>query len=1617
MTVLKNRRGSEEIAFNRISFDLVTDDAPVDLSDFRPHGASPTWYVNPFTIETELAPGSQNRFHGAGCDFTYQPALNNSDKSFYFEFHATTDAEMYLQYSVLLSGLDIYIDQSDGIVSIYGVVFDGVDYFDWHIVDNGGETGFATKVRLTMISGSIFVSVQKDGEWLVPFVHINGEVKRAVFEMPGDELDPHSMYGEINLDPYSGYGFSLKSSFDPIVYFDTPQLDSAPFCHFKSANDGFLSFSSSDLPEGEHVLSYLNNDYILNVTSGYDSTDAPILMQSSVKNLVSDGGSILVCQEEAAPGIDNVGHVSVIPNCCFEDGSLRDSTPFEVVTTKSGYLTQQNDRTQIPEFNFRESDGKQYGCNFDFQRVLKNEWAFEHQPILMRQCAWSTGKRVFYGLTSPITTLPSAITLDVSFTHYTRDLTDVGAPGESAESAYIVKVFREDDPVEIYSSGIIKSPTFGINQVLTIPDFNAGRFFVEVTFYSWLVFGGQDIFFFPIKDMQAIVKIFHGADLIEQGTFRTLFDMFLDEFGYEGASDTYDAGRTDILTGTEFPYYTRSKLHFELMPLEADLVVSVYDPDTSAFIEYPDGESNSISTKLSKVLTKSRSISAIELSNGHICLFYRAKDVTLSNPFFDSFELNQINYDVVDIYSGTIVYSGVIEFESYLSNTHSLHSFEVVREDDTVLIFTSWRDLDIRVQKPSDRHPLITYPIVPGSVGGTKVFSLNWESAFLTTSVSLGGHRAEVDLKPIIDAQRLLNPDYFAKVSGRNLSFKFAMAGTMRASYCEEMDVTVLSLVDNSSRQPLILMGKGGHFKAVAAPAFFNTSTPDIYVRSFNIEAVSSVINHDGMIYSVASKGTWTQLAVIDPSIYWRANATLIDAENPYVNRTGEVILTDTLTYPNWTKKDFDDHFISILADRTREVISMAAFRTRPVILDIGQYQQYMAISSGSEVPFNHFVDRSYPLIVHQNGHLDTAPGETICAFAWQPHYETGSGFNYQLSEFIGAVYPISNNSFGAIRNNSSDLVSLTPPSVDIGNLLMIKHRLGEGYKFKARIRTTEPYATNFVMSANATGFYSSYDWKEIRLTPLPLTTFDLVYALAGFEISEDYVQPFRAMVTGGARTFIGDPIPIVQGETYDLFIFMKQVERDLAQVTWLVKKPTDFDSMTYDFKNEVIGYTAKVIPLYRDVGNATFSGVPDTALTVNTEGSDAFETIEIHSLELGLLRNESSDYDLFRFDKGSGVDYILVERQSSSEFGRWRQFNDERLLGYDGQPQYSYRIGFSDFNQESMSFHYYNGFTFTFRNSTTYTDDFWTVNRIIANPISSAHVTNLHGYWISDVDNQEIVFDLENVDTGKFRVDCAVMSGMNFRFAHLLSYDATLDEYTYVGVFDSTYFSTEITQSSRVGDIGLIMLKHELDLGKLSEEVKYISVDGLRPMKIIDVRGYSIKVEVPFPVAIPTGEAVIFGGKSLVRFNEPTSADGLRVVIPPQLAFEEHYQVHIIDAGKVLDVYPDTIGENYFTEECSVNRDLIVGSQAFSQRETISQEKNVNLVYTTHVVKTWMEITAMVESLSVSRIPVWIFRDMKYKRKDYHLALVTSSPSYSLLLDDDGDESYQITVPLRAVE
>lgn len=1621
MISVKNRRGSDHIAFNRIAFDLVTATGPVDISNLNP-ATSTEWFVD-LPTGTSLISGD-NIFRGNRGTFIYiDTALDNSDKSFSFEFNSTGESEFKLSYFSNVHVLEIVLAYSNGVVAITGNNIDSSGVVPWRVIDEDQESGYSRKLRVTVVNEVIYISVQKDGKWFVPFINIDQLF--AAFPMIVDPLssgdinyDYAYLVAEINTSSTKD-SFSVSSSQDPIVYLETRQTDSAPFCHFESYNGYSLSLTCSPLPDGDHELSYLNDPYMLHVTSSYDSVDYPVMMTSSLSDLICTQGSILICQDESAAGVDNVGNLSVLPMCCFEDGSLKDTTPFEVVTSKSGYLTQQNDRTQIPEFNVREVNGPEYGCNFDFQRVFFNESSIEEHPILMRQCQWSTGKRIFYGLTVDELTTEEATTLSFSFTHKTYDLTVLELPGFTAQSVYMVRVIREDGSL-IYASGLIKAPTASFNETLSIPDFESGRFFVDIDFFSIVEISGNDIFLQPIKDMSASVEVFRDGELLEAALFNIQYDMITNTYGYKVGSDTYDPLRTTAPITSVSPFHVRNKLVFELMPPEASVVILVYNPDTSAFTPFESGEVDVISVKLTKVLTKTRSISAIELISGHLCVFYRQRDESLTNSLFSSFEKNEIMYDVIDISDGTIVYTGVIRFESALSDTHSLFSFEVVREDDTVLIITSWRDLSDYVPKPSSVYPDISYPISPGTTEGIKIFTLGWETAFLGDLTLLGGHTAEASLKDIIDSQRKLNPDYYARHLNRNIDMKFALAGTMRANYCSEMDVTVLSIVDNSSRQPLIFMGKLGRFKAIASPLFFNANSFFAYTRSFQMDAVSSVIGHDGMIYSVATRGSWIQLGVIDPSIYWRANATLIDLDQPYISRYGEDDVTEEAVFPNWTRKDFTDYFVTMFSDMISEIIPLtpAAF-VRPVIADLALHQHYMAFSIGSEIDFPFEGENAYPLIVYQNGHYDLAPNETTCAFSWQPHYETDSGSNYNSSSHFSNVFQpnLSNNSYSVLRNDSLSSVYLTPP-YDYGDRLMYQFRLGGGYKYKSRVTTPESdVSSTFAMIASATGFYDFYDWQEARMSSLPLSSLDLVYGQVGFEIGSNHIQPFEVDLPDGTRTSVGDPIYVEDDSTYDLIIYIKQVDRDLAQVMWMIKRPVDFDSLTYNFKNDVVSYTGKVVSLLRDVNQDYRAGFADTFLEVTSESNKTYDYLKVHSLEVGILRSETSNYFRVYFEKGAGPDSILIERVSGSELGQWRDFNDERLLSYSGSAQYGFRIGSSDFNQATMSFHYYNGFTFTFGNTVSYSEDHWTVERVVANPASSAHVSNLHGYWISDEDNKPVTIQLIKAEDGPLRIDTVVLTGCNFRFAYILKYNPSDLSFNNIGILDSTYCNAKVVETTRTDSYGFITLENWLDLGKWSEEVKYISVNDSLPMKIVDIRGTSLKVEVPFSTNIPVGDAVIFGGNSLVTFNKHVTSEELYVYIPEQETFEGHYSIHTIDAGKTLKLSPDTVSEGFFSEQCSVYKDLVVGSQSFTQRQTSSQVKSIQLNYTTHLLKTWMELTSLVESLSVSRIPVWIFRDMKYKRKDYHLALISSAPAYSLLRDDEGSESYQITIPLRAVE
>ncbi len=1566
----KNKKGGHTFASNRILFEIEGGPFRTSVSDFSL--ASSQWAVI-HSPEIDIVAGTLNRFtYDSPGNISFERLAVAGDFSLTFEVGSKYDRSLTLKVSDTQGYFSIQVSKlssSNDFIAITESDLAELDQTIWR-VSEGGNAGIdgssPDQVRLTKIGSELFLSVFVNDRWLTPNIANElGEVRRASF-LP---LEPSvNILGTLSVTSPRG-SFSLASFEDPIVLLEVPQFDSSTFAHFNYEVNGTGTFYCSEMIEGLHVLSYLNNDFDLLVTSAVESVDLPVLVTSLVSNFETEDGRILVCQEQAEEGADNIGDIIVMSDCCFLDGSARDETPFLIVSDISGRLSQEVDRRESPRF-LVENQGKKLGCNFDYQPIFTGEAIFSRQAIYSRQLELKDGRRFFYAATSNSTTLTQDIKVRVDLTHQSAAPPDLDPL--VFLSGFFIQVKREDGSV-LFESTRLRSPTFFIEETIIIPDGKFGRFYVEIDIFSSFEQGGDEFFFPPLPNSKAKVQIYVGTEIIEETEF-VIKEDFLSggkSYGYEGAYGLIDPARTEVpeQDTKRTPFIKRC--YFELMPLEATIEVALYNPQNNQFVSYGLNKHVSLGT----CLTRTRSVSAVELSNGHVAVFYRKKYDFLPSPYFDSYLVNEISYDVVNLTSGAIEYSGKVLFNSDMESTHSIYSFDIVQEGDKVAAYVSWRDMHLFPGKPTPDYPFICYPRQPATQNGLKYSSVTHANAFLGIEQRFNSY-SDIGLKSFSDTQIRMNPDFVASYNNVNYNTKYPIAAAVRVNYNKATGLSVLSLIDNNSRQTMIMMGKSGRLKPVASPFWFDArSVGDMSMR---IDSMSCDIFHDGMLIAVASRKTQMQLGVIDPSVFW-SQGSLLDQDNPY---------TDDRV-PNYSQVEFSQLLVPFNSDSTQN--------TPPHILDLKVFQHYSCILQSSEIPYPHAYGND-PLIAFQNSHFDDAPFEVLSGWQWLPSFFTGDQYYQSSSVWLG---PGSDNKVSVLRNNSDDLVRLD--ITDNENNRRQHLRLGQGYRSKVRVRTTNSpiYTAPFVTSSVFCGSLVSSDLMDL-VSPF-------VEGIFQFEILSDSVQP-GYLNSSSVFVPIGDAIPIQPGDIYDLVIIAKKISTKKATAVWMVKRPSDANGLSYDFRNNLVGYSKGEVPL---VNLTELTLDPFTFVLTKGSGLSATQVVEVFSTEIAILKSETGSFRTKSEDKGDIDPYVqVVSSPYRSELGYWRDFDDEKLLMYSGAPQYAFIAGYNSSSQSSYHFHFYNGFIFWFENNTAYPEDSWKVQRVVSNNPSNLLSKTLHGFWMSNEDGQSITISVIPEESGgPTRFDTIILSGCNFHKASLFINGA---DHPVVAI-DTTYFFVEVESVTQQGDFYYLLLTHIIDTGRFSESLAYLQIGQGKPVKIIESVGSVLKVsseELPLP-----GAARIFGGTAYIALNEIIEASTIDLFIPEQQTHEGYYQMSLADIGKKLNVWPDATGEGYFTESCVVDSSLLVGNQAYSQRQTLSQSKSAQLTYISQSLRLWMELTSLVENLSVSRIPVWLLRDIRMRKKQAHLCLVSGPSTYSPLLDDEGEESYQITIPLKAVE
>lgn len=1597
MIFSKTYHPTNKVAENRPVFDIVQQGASSLFDDFTTHA-----WVDNLNNTTKIGDGryklQQASISGFNTtltttdidgtqDFSLQLELNNLvPKNSYVNWSAGLFIKLYSAandtYHTLRIGLEggndyllgAFIEVEEEIVSPLTINL----YQDVFVDSNtGGNLGssllldtaltnktYSTRVRVVKRGNSYFVFFFKNGRW----VNVATEKNSLPLAISTPDIDTQDVEIRLSLVPISWSSddpeltFSFKLQSEPVITFNGRQNSLADFVTIESFSKNSITASLEGVVTGQYLVNLNESEHLLEVISATDSNDVPVLAQSTVGLAKLTGGEIYLCPPQAERGAQTVGDISVIPNCCFEDGSAKDDSTFSVVGDSVGRLTSTVNRGKSPKFLI-EDQGTLLGCNFDFQRIFDGpnfpqDFASE-QILLLRQLQLSDNRILFYGASRDFT-YPADMLRDIDVDVVYTDVALSGAYLGKLE----VSVYNED--------GTQIGTTLYLDKDTTSGNISFGatyrRVIVEAKMYIDVEMGAE--VYPPAKGSAVNIEVRDGTRVLERVEMEVM---------------------ETVLPTVRSYMYTRAFV--ELMPYDVDIFAAIYDPTTNSFEDF---SGQSYFTVALGVEYRQRCISAVELPNGNLVFFHRMSSYSPTTFYNES--SSRIEY-INMTPQGGLVDAGYVEFDSEEATRNAVNAFDVIRDQDGLVFFVSWRQVDNIVDSDRARGDVFTTPYQPFSQDHMSIFFLDsqatFESSFQIVTLDSGVVKGESIERVFMD----IATEYIGRSKyGGSSRFKFFQAAYIRASFDKETGLIVLSAIDQATRVPLVWLGTRRKMVEVSIPVVFdlyekimtklesNERSVDFFHN--NIDTVSFTHGHDGFIYGLAARNNSVELVTLDQSRYWNQSSKVFDHPSDFY--AGDYI--DTMVSLN----SFSD-------DRTIKA---------PLSVDIIKRQHYLSYCLGSQSVMDSTI--SNRMFVFQNAHYDEAPLENPSDGYWS--------VDVNLDDAPWVVQTNLNRTanYGSLTNEAGNQVGFALSEATVNDF---KHvRANEGYKFKARVRTSGTYTVPFRFETTACANESSNP-----------TVFDItdvnpsgphIFFFAGFMVSHNYVQPYiyNDYISNPGDITLLEQIPITPGEVYDLTVIIRRSDTLRASAVFLVKQCIHTFEGSYNFRNDLLNYSSSAAVNGDLISFA--GGFSSAGILTNSGTAYPSETIDIYSLEWGLLKKDSGRYRLqdsvLKDIEGDPVYRVYIS--SNDRQGKpWREYNDQRIFSYQTQggskPQYPFIVGGTP-TGSSFSFHWYNGFTFSLTGNSIYPEDLWNVRRILTNPATDLLSTNIHGLWVSRRDEEQVDVNLfqtrenlhiNSVDTTGSNV--ISLTGVNFEEVEFIINGNVS------GKGFSRKFYVNVIDIVQEGDVATLALDNFTGYGKFPRETVYLKLGDSRPCLVVDFFGDNIKVIVPVGEVLETGVATVFGGNILVNLSNDITQNEVKLRVPSQKTYEGHYRIHSADLSKRIHIDGDGPADSYYEETMNSVSVVVTGNQNISLNEFDVYEKEFNLVYLTPTIAGWMQLTSLVEQMGVARTPVWLMRDITYRKNDTRMCLISDPPQYRPVVDDSGNKVYEVTIKLKPVE
>jgi hypothetical protein len=1325
----------------------------------------------------------------------------------------------------------------------------------------------------------------------------------------------------------------------------------------------------------------------IQVSDSSNLEDSMKFLISPVEKFYTDSEPILACRRFGIPDPANNGSL-IVNNRCVCDGSDEDGSATYIDFVRGGNTSDDN-IADAPIFKFVDEDGKQYGCNYEFQRIhdLSSQFTTSPNPILDLRClTFESGNRLYYGLRKSsdssdnfnsvkikVQAIPawnpfykgwklyrllqnSRELIAEADTYSEINYTINQANSQLTEGYYCLYFINGEASVSFGNSGGSYKELYSLrnrdDSVFDLSEIKASRLFFEVKNYF-----GNPIFYY-FNRCRGIFKGFelYSSVQIEPNSFSAI-EIGRDKiaFLFQGREESDDPAKL-----LNFKTYVN-------------------------YVVYNFNNETSIPVPARLYLPQS---------------LFQLNDSTTGNKKIFAFDAVKTADNLVSFNFSTIVESDFFYFrQNNKRDSSSIYKggstdanlggdFEQVNPVENNSFFErSLRGIRYRPFLESGFNS-ITFSINDHDFSGQNEY-INSQDFSTNKAVSI--ERAMV----------LYNPD--------NIQERFTRSGAcfIRSNFDKSSGMTLVSTIDTQRRMPFIYAGSRNKWRDLCVPEHFNTykAFTDFSPQGFSnfiftsIRSIDATFGYDGNVYSVCVKGpsypkaipvghsltvgASTELGIIDPSI-------LESSENNFINfRYRRQVAPYAGNFSDGTELSFysgryRQHIIPMLSSY-RSVTggdndSSHGFSSCSISLD----NNYLVCSFGHK--------ESYLPVIYQAFNQDQVPFFCQPSEVLSPPYVSGTSWAY-----IPSAVSINSQRIAMVGQNSE--ISRTLTSSSTPQSLRLKPR--EGYKFhvRARVKSGTPNSVNIMT-------------LDVRI-PLTSTAGETRLATCRMVRNENTITcyvPFDAEQP--VHTFTG-----IDGNILDYYILIQGHQDNRFRVSFVLKRnPNQLDADWYDFHNESQIFTY-ISDDYIDQGLSTQKFTIKRGS--NTDASSS-STIEIFQADISLMRQSNLS------DGFPG----LNRYPSGTTQNDYKIFDITNLQNDD--PIHLYRARSAIDTSLTRYAHWPNGFEFCFSDYSASKNDRFTLQRESIYNINSLISNRIHGTWRSQGDSSSVIIYADSNDSGyeTFMFDALVLEGANFEKFTIIGSNDLSQPWQDLAEVSLIKYNLDGLTYTEGEDYTIVHGEYDFNIGKFDWRNYYFYSDDYEvQQELFAIASFPIKAskilkEEYDRIWITRGrlrsrqDGVVLTSKTSKLFDSVQSFRYVGIRIPPFRTYEGYFKLESLDFGKIREIplkYNHDISKGQ-SFKSDTNVYFVEDEQAISRRDK-KVSKSYDLSYSIADGNLYMKIISAMEAVTLKRKPIWIIDHYLANKEEFALCLASKDVGSEVLVDEDGEKYYKIDIGFRSVK